>query len=345
MNRQIILGADNRRLEISYGAIRLRSQEALRYRYQMEGMEGWTEAFGRRTAYYTHLPPGRYRFRVQAFAIDNPETVSEASIEIVQRPHIYATVWFLAGCTLVLLGLVFVVYRLRLRQMRRQFQAVGEERARLAREMHDTVIQGCVGVSTLLEAALEVEPAEEALRQHLLTYATEQIRATIEAAREAVWALRNPSALATDPVSLTQKAAQEFQVNFGIPIDCTVSGTPFHLGDSATHEYLMTVREALANATTHADATRIEMCTSFLEHELATEIRDNGCGFDLHAKLAENGHYGIVGMQERMRLLGGSVEVESAPGQGARVCIRVPRRRTEQEKAAPHGTRESTPRN
>jgi ligand-binding sensor domain-containing protein/signal transduction histidine kinase len=340
LNRQIVLGADNGRLEISYGAIRLRSQEALRYRYQLEGMEGWTEAFGRRTAYYTHLPPGRYQFRVQAFAIDNPDAVSEASIEIVQRPHIYATVWFLACCALGLLGLVFAVYRFRLRQMRRQFQAVGEERARLAREMHDTVIQGCVGVSTLLEAALEVEPAEEPLRQDLLTYATEQIRATIEAAREAVWALRHPSAMATDPVSLTQKAAQEFQASFGIPIDCTVSGTPFHLDESATHELMMTVREALANATTHAHATRIEMSTSFLAHELTMEIRDNGCGFSMEAKLVENGHYGIVGMQERIRLLGGSVEIASAPGQGARICIRVPRRRAEWEKVAPHGTRE-----
>jgi ligand-binding sensor domain-containing protein/signal transduction histidine kinase len=329
LDRCVVLGADNSRLEITYGAIRLRSQEALRYRYRMEGMEGWTEAFGRRTAYYTHLPPGTYRFRVQTFAIDNPDAVSEASIEIVQRPHIYATIWFLGCCGLVLSGLVFVIYRLRLQQMRRQFHAVGEERARLAREMHDTVIQGCVGVSTLLEAALEVEPAEEPLRQHLLTYATEQIRATIEAAREAVWALRNPSTSEKDPASLAQRTAHEFQTNFGIPIGCTVSGVPFHLGDSATHELMMTVRETLANAVTHAHATRIEMSTSFLEHELTINIRDDGCGFDPQTKLAQNGHYGIVGMQERMRLLGGAVEIDSAPGRGACVRIRVPRRAPE----------------
>jgi ligand-binding sensor domain-containing protein/signal transduction histidine kinase len=336
---RIVLGADNRRLEISYGVIRLRSQEALRYRYRMEGIEGWTEAFGRRTAYYTHLPAATYRFRVQAFAIDNPNAVSEASIEIVQLPHFYATFWFVGCCATGLLGLVLLIYRLRLGRMRRQFHAVGEERARLAREMHDTVIQGCVGVSTLLEAALEVESSEEPLRLHLLTYATEQLRATIEAAREAVWALRNPSAADTDPASLARKAAEEFQAGSGVPIACSSSGTPFRLGDAATHELMMTVREALANAATHAQASRIEVLTAFLEHELTIEVRDNGCGFDVETKLKQNGHYGIVGMQERMRLLGGAVEIESAPGGGTRVRIHAPRARGEKDKAA-DGTRE-----
>src|ERR1035437_746664 len=156
-DQEIVLRPGNGRLEITYAVTRLRSQEGLRYRYRMEGLEAWNEAFTRRTAYYTHLPPGKYRFRVQAYEVGNPGALSEASIALVQRPHFYATFWFLGCCAVALLGVGFLWYRLRLRQMKVRFQAVNEERARMAREMHDTVIQGCIGVSSLLEAALGVE--------------------------------------------------------------------------------------------------------------------------------------------------------------------------------------------
>jgi ligand-binding sensor domain-containing protein/two-component sensor histidine kinase len=316
----------NGRLEISYAGIHLSAQGGLRYRYRMEGLEPWIEAGVRRTAYYTHIPPGHYRFRVQSYEIDDPSMVSEASILIVQEPPLYQTPWFLSLCALALAGVVFLVYRFRLHQMRMQFQAVNAERVRLAREMHDTVIQGCVGVSTLLEAAQGLNnDTDEPLRQHLLGYATEQIRNTIEAARGAVWALRNISTSSGNVGEHCQELVRRMQMESHAPIRCEVKGTPFRIGEDATHELLMTIREALSNAVSHADASTIRLTVVFGEQEAEITISDDGRGFDPAAVVKSNGHYGMIGMTERTKLLGGTLNIESAAGKGTTLRVKIPR--------------------
>jgi ligand-binding sensor domain-containing protein/signal transduction histidine kinase len=334
LEQKIDLQPGNAQLEISYAVIRLGSQEGIRYRYMMEGLESWHEVFTRRTAYYTHLPPGNYRFRVQAYEVGNPGAVSEASILIAQRPHVYATPWFLVCCAAAIVGIAFLVYRIRLRQMKIRFQAVSEERARLAREMHDTVIQGCVGVSTLLEAALGVDTPDEPLRDQLLNYATDQVRTTIESARDAVWSLRNASASTSDVGFLCERIAHQFQSESGIPVECRIAGTPVKLGEQATHEIVMTVKEAIANAVAHGDPSRIHIDVCFSGQEVAIEIRDNGRGFEPDSIQSNNGHYGIVGMQERMHLLRGTLKIESEPARGTNVRIVVPRRQRTIERTA-----------
>ncbi len=326
-DRKITLRPGNGRLEIAYAAIHLGEQGGLRYRYQMEGLEPWIDAGTRRTAYYTHIPPGSYRFRVQAYEIDNRKSVTEASILIVQQPHFYTTYWFVLGCALGLSGLGFLVHRFRIHQMRLQFQAVSAERIRLAREMHDTVIQGCVGVSTLLEAAQGIEGNDEPLRQHLLGYATEQVRSTIEAARESVWALRNSTTADSNLATICQELARHLQSESGVSIRCEVSGVPFHLGDEATRELQMIIREALNNALAHAAATAIRILVSFREKELSIEIADDGRGFNLNEVILKNDHYGIIGMTERVQLVGGTLAINSQPGKGTSLHLDVPRRK------------------
>jgi DNA-binding NarL/FixJ family response regulator/signal transduction histidine kinase len=323
VSNKIVLSPEETRLEISYLAIRMRSQEGLRYRYRMEGLEPWIDASGRRTVNYTQLPAGRYLFRVQGFAVDNPESVSETSIVIVKEPHFYTTLWFLSCCVLGALGLVILMYRLKLRQMKIRFHAVSEERARLAREMHDTVIQGCVGVSTLLEAALEVEASEDLLRHQLLSYANEQVRTTIEEAREAVWDLRNHAELKTDAGSLCEELAREFQSDYEIPIQCHISGMRFELGESATHELMMMLREVLSNAHAHGNPREINLYVRFLEDHLKIEVRDNGSGFDPQEAMSIKKHYGLVGLQERAKLLGGKVSVVTEPVNPEKIKVLV----------------------
>src|SRR5882672_7740680 len=123
--------------------------------------------------------------------MNNPESVSEASLEFVQRPHFYRTSWFLGCCVLLLGTAVWGGYRFRLRQVHARFRAVLGERTRLAREMHDTLIQGCAGVSALLEAHSSLEEIETHAKEDLLSCARTQIRTTINEAREAVWDLRH----------------------------------------------------------------------------------------------------------------------------------------------------------
>ncbi|HWT64847.1 MAG TPA: ATP-binding protein, partial [Terracidiphilus sp.] len=324
--QMIRLKPGNGRLEISYGAIHLRSQGGVRYRYRMEGLDAWNEAQTRRTAYYTHLPAGTYRFTVQATELDQPGAVTERSITVIQEPYFYKTTWFLVLCGIVLGGLVIAIYRLRLQQMRLRFQAVSDERARLAREMHDTVIQGCVGASTLLEAALGIDgAADEPLKQQLVSYANDQMRSTIDQAREAVWALRNSSSSEAHVGILCGEIAQKMAPDADVPIRCRVTGTPYALSELATHELMMAVREAVLNAVSHAEAQEIEVRVSFEEDGLAVEIRDDGRGFDVKTKSAGTGHYGLVGMKERIQLIHGTLRIESADGAGTTVRINLPR--------------------
>jgi signal transduction histidine kinase len=321
----LVLSPENHRLEISYAANHLGAQGGLRYRYKMDGLEPWTEAWTRRTAYYTHLPPGHYRFHVQAFEIDTPEAVTETLIEIVQRPPFYETPWFLTFCTLLLLGLILCIYRFRIHQMRLKFKTVNEERVRLAREMHDTVIQGCVGISTLLEAAQGLEGADEPLRRNLLNYAIEQVRGTIDSARNAVWAMRNLSTSDGNIGQHCQDLLRRLQLDSDIPLHCTISGSDFPMGEDATRELLMTIKEAVLNAIAHAAASAIHVSVFFARDEMTVLITDNGRGFDPHEAAQRKGHFGIIGMMERTRLLGGTLTIESEPNKGTTLRMKVPR--------------------
>lgn len=324
LGSRIVLKPGNSRFEISYASINLSAPGALRYRYRMEGMEPWIEAGTRRTAYYTHIPPGHYRFRVQAYEIGNPSQVSEASIAVVQAPPIYKASWFLVLSVLALLAVIFSIYRFRLHRMRVHFQAINAERTRIAREMHDTVIQGCVGVSTLLEAAQGLDASDDSLRQHLLGYATEQVSSTIDSARSAVWALRNISKSNGNLGEHCHELVRRVQLESDIPIHYEVKGEPFKIGEDATHELLMTVKEAISNAIAHADANAIHLTIAFESKVAEIEISDDGHGFDLDSVTRIKGHYGMIGMTERVKLLGGTMTIDSSQNKGTTIRLKVP---------------------
>ena len=324
---RVVIAPGDGRLEISFAAILLRSQEALRYKYKLEGFDrDWNETFTRRTAYYTNLPPGKYRFRVAAYEISNPAAISETVIEIVQRPHFYRTAWFLLACLGVLLLAVLGMYRLRLRQISMRFKAVMDERNRMAREMHDTVIQDCIGLSTLLEAVSSGDFADKSLTHQLVDQAREQVRTTIDEARSAVWNLRHDHADVIDVGALLRELTEQMHTKFGQPVGCTITGDPFPLPHRVTHELFMIVREALWNAHTHARPAQVEVLVNFTEASLLIEVLDNGLGFDSVAvSNAAELHYGLEGMRERAQKTGGELLIASTAGEGTTIRILLPR--------------------
>jgi ligand-binding sensor domain-containing protein/signal transduction histidine kinase len=310
------------KLEIQYSAIRLRSQERLRFRYKLEGNDSeWTEAFGRRLAFYTNLPPGPYRFRVAAYEMNAPASVSEASVEFYWKPHFYATPWFLtlgvAGAAAAALG----IHRFRLRQIHARFEGILEERNRVARELHDTIIQGCGGVSALLEASATVGDADPAMKQGLLEGARTQIRSTIDEARRVVWDLRRPPAEGELTATVSKLAAQLSQESH-IPIAFGADGKQRAVDQAIEHDLVMVAREALSNAVRHAAPTGVQLRLSFGARELKMQVDDDGCGFDPSSPA--NGHYGIIGMRERIEHLGGRFMLRSGPGEGTHLAVAVP---------------------
>jgi ligand-binding sensor domain-containing protein/signal transduction histidine kinase len=323
---EVILRPGNGRLEFDFTPIQMRSQDGLRFRYMLEGFEkNWSAPTAERTADYTNLPAGRYRFRVQTFDVSNPDAASEASIAIMQRPFFYRTWWFSAGCTGLIALLVFGLYQYRVRQVRVRFEAVLEERSRLAREMHDTVIQGCTGVSALLEAQA-MEGERDSRGTGLMEFARLQLRNTINEAREAIWNLRkldDASSLGEKLESMARQVGSEFQ----IPVTWSVSGTPFAVTEPVAHDLLMVAREAVYNSMLHGHPARVGVALSYKSSELVLDLDDDGCGFDPQQPDGDNGHhFGLKGMKERAERSGGKFHLAGAPGKGVRVEVRVPRK-------------------
>ncbi|MGC2401536.1 MAG: triple tyrosine motif-containing protein, partial [Acidobacteriaceae bacterium] len=312
---------------INFAPLLLRSQENVRFRYRLENFDqDWIFAGTTRVASYTNLPPGKYRFRVEAFEVSNPAAVSEASFDLEKKPYFYDTWWFVTLCLLAVALLIFAIYQSRIRSLRLRFKAVLEERNRLAREMHDTVIQGCTSISALLEAISSLRRENLALQENLLDHARMQVRSTIDEARQAVWNLRHKEDLVSDLGSSTAAIAARTSGEFGIPVHCAEEGRPFSVSAPLARELLMVIREAVYNAALHGHPRSIRIRLVYTRDEFVSSISDDGCGFDA-ATLQDNGgqHYGIEGMRERVERMGGRLQIVSGPGKGTTVSFSLHR--------------------
>lgn len=326
-NAPLRLDAGAARVEIGFAPVLLSSQEDLQFRYRLEGFDrDWMPAApGQRTATYTNLPAGTYNFTVEAWQRTRPDERIRASLEIRKRPYFYRTTWFIALCVLVA-GLVAVAaYQVRIRQVHGRYQAVLDERTRLAREMHDTLIQGCASVSAMLEAASECPPDDAETRQHMIEYASTQIRVAMDEARQAVWNLRAGESGSETLAGNLEQMSRRVSREYGVQAECRVEGAPYAVGRQAMHELMMVAREGLYNAVLHGDPARIATHLSFAPDALALEITDDGRGFNA-AQQPVNGHYGLQGLRERVARMAGSVAIHSQPGAGTTIRVHVPRR-------------------
>jgi signal transduction histidine kinase len=200
--------------------------------------------------------------------------------------------------------------------------------------MHDTLIQGCVSVSALLEAYLSLGSEEVDAKQNLMEYACAQLRTTVDEAREAVWNLRQRPAKVTLVGPFLRSISEQVHREFGIPVECRISEETFEFPKDTIHELLMVVREATYNAVRHGHARKVEITVCFQPHECELKITDDGIGFepDTLPSLQAGGHYGVVGMRERIQRIGGRLLVNSAPGAGTEVLVYVPRESVLSEK-------------
>jgi ligand-binding sensor domain-containing protein/signal transduction histidine kinase len=330
----ISLAPGDTRLEISYASVMMHSQEAMRFKYKLEGLDkDWNDAGTRHVADYTNVPAGHYTFRVAAYDLSRPDTVSEATLPVVKRPHFYRTWWFIVICLAVVVAAIFAAHRMRLVRMRRRFNAVLEERNRLAREVHDTLLQGCTSVSAVLEAVSSLDAEQATLKDTLVESAREQIRTTINDARDAVWALRHERDAPQDLAQLMENMRSQLSRELGVPIECNVEGQPFLVNRPLAHELMMITREAVHNAANHASPTLVRLNLGFREDDLAVGVIDDGCGFEPALVSSEDMHFGLIGMQERVARLGGTFHLSSVLSVGTKVIISVPRNINLQETA------------
>ena len=326
---EITVSPGDTRLEVTYAPVMMRPQDAMRFKYKLEGLDNnWNEAGTRHVADYTHLPAGRYTLRIAAYNLSHPDDVSVVSLPIFKRPYFYRTWWFMCLGALAIAALVLILHRARLIRVRRRFQAVLDERNRLAREVHDTILQGCTGVSAVLEAVSTLNAEDDSLKQSLVDSAREQIRQTINEAREAVWALRHDGEAQQDLQQLLDRMRGQLSRELAIPIDCTIEGEPFPVNQPVAHELVMIAREAVQNAANHGEPSLVRMQVNFGDDNLALAVADDGCGFEPGAVSGDGMHFGLIGMRERAAKLGGTLELSSTVAVGTRVTIRIPRKQS-----------------
>jgi len=310
--------------EFDYAALSFIAPQKVRYRYKLDGFDrDWTDAGPRRTAYYTNIPPGRYTFRVQAANNDGLWNTTGAALAFELRPHFYQTAWFFILLALAAAALIVLLLRRRLRAAQRQFTAVLGERNRIAREIHDTLAQGYVGISVQLEVLSELLRMNkvEAAAKHLDT-TRGYVREGLADARQSIWALRSQdSGETTLPVRL--RRIVEAERTTSLDAQFSIFGAYRPLPPGTEQEILRVAQEAIHNVRKHAAATHLRVQLEYGPTHIALEVRDDGRGL-LADPAAQPGHYGLTGMRERAAAIGGTLEVTSEPGHGVTVRLQAP---------------------
>ncbi|HEV2862262.1 MAG TPA: two-component regulator propeller domain-containing protein [Pyrinomonadaceae bacterium] len=320
------LAPGSSRFDFHYAGLSFVAPEKVRYRYKLEGFDkDWVEGGDRRVAYYTNLGPGEYTFRVVACNNDGVWSEAPAAFSFTLRPHFYRTYWFYALCALGLALVAWQLYALRLRQIRARFDAVLAERNRIAREIHDNLAQEILGISVQLEIVARLwTGSAEAARTHL-DRARGLVRSSIAEARRYVWDLRSQSLEERDLPAALAEMTRRLTADSDVQTQFQVSGTFRPLPQAVENNLLRIGQEAVNNAVRHARARTVSVNLSFDATSVRLSVKDDGRGFDAGAQAnGRGGHFGIVGMRERAAEMGGSVRVESAPGEGCEVTVSVP---------------------
>ncbi len=291
----------------------------------------WRHVNGREAVYLkvSRLPPKElgpwaetgvvYMVALPLHAEEPPATFSHLLLVLSFRPRGLPRGWMRDARTLAP-ALSLSLQNLRLLEQVRQ-AAVLEERQRLARDLHDTLAQAFVSIMMNLDAALghlESRPEQAAFHLH---QAREAARAGLEEARRMVWALRPRPLEEGSLVQALRTWARNWSRNTGVALRFAVSGRPVPLPPEMEEALLRVMQEALTNVAKHARAHQVQVTLSFLDGEVLLDVADDGVGFDLAA--AQHRGYGLASMQERMRAVGGTLEIESEPGHGTTVTARV----------------------
>jgi len=322
-------------VEFEYTALSLAIPGRVLFRYKLDGVdEDWQNVGTRRQAYYTKLRPGNYRFHVIACNNDGVWNEAGAVLNFRVTPAFYQTLWFQALCGLIFAGLLWLLHRLQLRQSERQLHIRMEERAneriRIARDLHDTLLQSFQGVLLKFHAATFMLPDRPSDARNTLEGAIDQARQAIAEGRDAVQGLRSPLLVTNDLGRAIGLVGEEYASSRAGPdppdFRIEVEGTPRDLVPLLQDEVYRIACEALRNAFKHAQARRIEVEIRYDQRQFRLRIRDDGKGIDAKVlgEIGPLGHYGMPGMKERAKLLGGTLAIWSEINSGTEVELTIP---------------------
>jgi signal transduction histidine kinase/streptogramin lyase len=320
--------------EINYTALSFINSENLRFKYKLEGLDDqWIDAGTRRQAYFSHVRPGDYTFRVIAANSDNVWNNQGATLKIVVLPPFYRTWWFFTLAVIAACVVAFLIYRQRVRQIdlkhaaelaftRRLIDSQEQERKRFAAEMHDGLGQSLVIIKNRARLSLKQADQKDAVLDHLENISVTASHA-IHEAKEIAFNLR-PHLL--DRLGLTKTIESMLDKVFsavGIEFEANIDNVDGVLEKDSEILLYRVIQECSSNIAKHSEAGKAVLTIEHDTNDLTIRISDNGRGFDM----ANNGtdlskrSFGLVGIAERTRLLGGRLNIESRPGEGTTITI------------------------
>jgi signal transduction histidine kinase/ligand-binding sensor domain-containing protein len=335
LGEQIRVRPPYQKITLSYSGLSLSFPTRVRFMYRLDGFDqSWTEPTSAREATYTNLEPGQYRFHVMASNSYGQWNASEAAISLEVDPAFWQTWWFRVSCVVACLVLVWALYQLRLRQVARQFNIRLEERVsertRIARDLHDTLLQSFHGVLLRFQGAYNLFPTRPDEAQKTLASAIDEAAQAITEGRYAIQGLRSSTVVTNDLARAISTLGEELRTSEtsqdSAVFHVEVEGTPRELHPILRDEVYRIAGEALRNAFQHAQAQRIEVEIRYDERRFRLRVRDDGKGIDpkLLNEGGRPGHYGLRGMRERAKLLGGKLAVWSELDSGTELELRIP---------------------
>jgi len=313
---------------VKYAGLSLSIPERVRFRYKLDGWDqDWQDAGSRREAFYTNLPPGMYRFHVTACNNDGVWNDVGAMIDFSVAPSWYQTNWFRIFCILSGLFTVWVVYRLRVRQISRAVSASFDqrlaERTRIARDLHDTFLQTIQGSKLVADDAMEPSTDPVRMRQAMEQLSVWLGRATREG-RAALNSLRILTTEGNDLAEALRRATEECRMQSSVEVSFSVVGDAKEMHPIVRDEVYPIAYEAIRNACTHSGASRLEVELRYAD-DLVLRVSDNGTGVDpAIADKGRVGHFGLQGMRERAARIGGKLTLRSSTSAGTEIKLVVP---------------------
>ncbi len=317
-------------LEFHFDVVDLSSPEKVRLQYRMDGVDlNWLDADSTRTAIYTSIPFGNHSFHIRATDSNGVWDRTGITYLVTQQPFFYQTIWFRFLVLMSLVLLLVSIYLLRVRyivgQVRSRLEERMSERERIARELHDTLLQGFQGLILRFHAASRQMPSSEPTRKILET-ALERADEVLIEARDRVSDLRVEPDLSIDLSQALAQAGKELIQEHNVDFNVAVEGDRQSLHPIIRYEVFQIGKEALVNAFRHAQAKHIEIEIAYSRDEIRFRLRDDGRGIDKEVLEADGrqGHWGIRGMRERAQRIGAHLTIWSRPSAGTEVELRVP---------------------
>ena len=319
-----------RDVEVDYTALSFVAPQKVRFRYKLEGRDTvWQDSGIRRQAFYTDLRPGRYKFRVTACNNDGVWNEQGATLDFAVVPAWYQTTRFLVVCFLTTIFIFWALYRLRVRQVARAISARFDERlaerTRLARDIHDTLVQTIQGSKMVADDALDEATDFPHMREAMARLSVWLGQAT-EEGRAALNSLRTSTTQTNDLAESFRRALNECRMQGFPEVVFLAEGKAAEMHPIVRDEIYRIGYEAIRNACQHSEGTRLEVQLSYLR-DLTLRVTDNGRGIasDVAAQ-GKDGHYGLQGMRERADRISGSLSLKTSPDSGTEIELIVPGR-------------------